>query len=163
MRTCSPDAARSSRSSIVSSMPIVSQTSLRWNEGSTCKVTEMRRPVLPRPQREAVKRSGFTVWEHSTSVPFAKSRPRARTWVEITPKPMPDPCVAVVITPARVWSDIEPRLDIARPWAPKAAWSLMRVMPASTTTKRLCLLICLREKKDEKGRKGKKWAVSGGA
>ena len=85
IRTCSPDAARSSRSSIVSSMPIVSQTSLRWNAGSTCRVTEMRRPVLPRPQREAMKRSGFTVREHRTSLPSAKSRPRARTWVEITP------------------------------------------------------------------------------
>jgi len=85
MRTCSPEAASSSRFSIVSSKSIVSETSLRRNAGSTRKVTVIKRPVLPRPHREAMKRSGFSVREHWRSVPSAKRRRRANTCVEITP------------------------------------------------------------------------------
>lgn len=85
MRTCSPELASSSRFSIASSNPIVSETSFRWNAGSTCKVTEIRRPVLPRPQRDAMKRSGYSVREHLTILPSVKSRLRASTCVEITP------------------------------------------------------------------------------
>jgi len=85
MRTCSPEPARSSKFSIISSKSIVSPTSLRQNAGSTCKVTVIKRPVLPRLHREAIKRSEFSVREHRSTVPSAKSRVRANTCFEITP------------------------------------------------------------------------------
>jgi len=71
-------------------------------------------PVVPNPHSEARKRSEFSFREQVTREPSANSRDKARTFVEITPKLTPDPWVAVVTTPAKVCSDIDPILDIAR-------------------------------------------------
>ena len=74
------------------------------------------RPVAPRPQRDAVKRSARSLREQRTTAPSASRSVRARTCVEMTRKRMPVPCVAVVTTPARDWSEMEPRQGKVRGW-----------------------------------------------
>lgn len=70
--------------------------------------------LQPSPQTVAVKRSRCSVLEQMTRDPLAKRSVRAITCVEMTPKLIPDPCVAVVTTPPKVWSEMEPTFVIAK-------------------------------------------------
>lgn len=89
-------------------------TSFRRKEGSTERVTDRTSPVAPRPHKLAKNKSTYSSREHVWRVPSARRRVSDTTDVEITPKRRPEPCVAVVITPASVCSEIEPTLLMAR-------------------------------------------------
>ena len=122
-RVYSPDRTRPSKLLMKLANEIVSCSSRRRKAGSTLIFADKMRPVAPKPQREALKRSGRTVSEHVIIDPSAIISLSSRTIVDKTPKSMPVPCVAVVMTPAIVWSDFEPRFDIARLWAVRHSWS----------------------------------------
>lgn len=131
---CSALSTSASKFSIASSNFITCRRSLKRKARSTLRVTATMKPVAPNPHRLAWNRSRFCVSEQCKVWPVGSMMSRARTWVGMTPKWMPVPCVAVVTMPAIVWSEMEPRLDIARPCCAKTWWRTCKLIPPSTTT-----------------------------
>ena len=96
-------------------------------------------PVAPSPQRVALNSSGRSVRLHRTSaVPDARGHTRvsASTLAESTGKWSPVPCVAVEMTPATVWFEMEPRLHMPSggSCAASASFTVETYVPPSTVT-----------------------------
>lgn len=139
--TCSEEWTILSKSFTIASKDNVCDTSFRWNARCTSICMVRIRPVLPSPHMDAMNKSGRSVLEHRTIFPSAKSSVRAMTLLEMTPKLIPVPCVAVVTMPATVWSDMDPTLIMARLNLAKAWCNTLRVTPASAMKNSLSELI----------------------
>lgn len=133
-RVCSPELTRWSKSSINESKSIVSCSSFRRNAGSTCILMDRIKPVDPRPHSDALNSSVRLVLEQVTMDLSASISSSSSTIVDKTPKVNPVPWVAVDTTPARVWSEIDPRLDIARPCFSRHACRSLKIIPPWATT-----------------------------
>lgn len=139
-RTCSASRTSCSRWSMTSSNLRVSCNSFSRYSGSTWILAERMSPVAPRPQSDALKRSGCSIWEHVTTEPSARRSVSSRISVDRTPNVIPDPWVAVAMTPASVCSDIDPKLDMPRPCIWSFSFKSSKVIPPWTTTKHFSTL-----------------------
>ena len=78
-RTCSDASTKASILFTASSNLNVSSSSFNRNAGSTSSLISRRRPVLPRPQMDAMNSSGRSWREQWTMLPSARRILRART------------------------------------------------------------------------------------
>lgn len=141
IRTCSAELIRSSNSLMKASNSIVFCSSLNRNAGSSCSLADKMSPVAPSPHKDALKRSGRSFAEQNTVEPSASNIFMDRTMVDMTPKPMPVPCVAVVMMPAKVWSEMEPQLESARSCLAMASCSSSKTIPPCASAVHFSVLI----------------------
>ena len=108
-------------------------------------VTVTMTPVAPRPQSEALNKSGRSSRSQCTTcVPLARGQTtsRARTYADMAGKWMPEPWEAVEMRPAIVCWLIDPRFEKPKPCFASDAVSVSMYVPANTHTSRLRVSRC---------------------
>jgi hypothetical protein len=115
-RTCSALSAISCHRSTNSSNPILQHSSSRLNALSHSIPSATITPTLPNPHSALRNRSESCSRLARTTGASGRGRTRSRKVMqdERLPYVTPEPWVAVLRQPARVWSEIEPREEMAR-------------------------------------------------